>query len=467
MFVTGAVIFAAGSMLASLATSVPMLIVGESIIEGVGAALMLPATASLLVASYRGRDRSLALGIWGGMAAAGAAIGPVLGGYLTSHFSWRWGFRINVFVAALLVAGSLLIRDSRDRQARQSIDFVGIGLSSLGLLGGVFAIIEGSTYGWWKARGSLAILGHPVAPGGLSIVPVLAAASIVLLAAFVTWEQRLTARGGTPLVSMKLFSNSQFTAGASLTGAMSLGQVGLTFCIPVFLQSVRGLDALHTGYALLPLSAALLVTAPFGGYLAAHVNPKRIVQAGLLLSVVGLIYLRHALNAGTTAADLIGPLAVYASGLGLSMSQLGNITMSAVSVNQAGEASGVNNTVRQIGSSLGTAVIGSVLIASIAGGLSGGVKSSPAIDPAYRARVSSEVRSQASAVEFGGALVTSQPLTVAERVEIKHIADAATVRADRTALVFTLLFTILGFLLSSRLPNTRNVERDQSLAPAH
>ncbi len=247
---------------------------------------------------------------------------------------------------------------------------------------------------------------------------------------------------------------------------MSLGQVGLTFCIPVFLQSVRGLDALHTGYALLPLSAGLLVTAPLGGYLAAHVNPKRIVQTGLMISVVGLILLRHSLNAGTTAADLIGPLAVYASGLGLSMSQLGNITMSAVSVNQAGEASGVNNTVRQIGSSLGTAIIGSVLIASIAGGLSGGVRSSAVIDPAYRAEVSREVKAQASAVEFGAPLVSAQPLTVNERVEIKRLADDATVRADRTALLFTVLFTAIGFLLASRLPNTRNVEREESPAPA-
>jgi hypothetical protein len=181
--------------------------------------------------------------------------------------------------------------------------------------------------------------------------------------------------------------------------------------------------------------------------------------------VIGLIYLRHALNIGTTSADLIGPLIVYAGGLGLSMSQLGNITMSAVSVNQAGEASGVNNTVRQIGSSLGTAVIGSVLIASIAGGLSSGVTSSAAIVPAHRATVSREVKAQASVVEFGGTLVSTQPLTAEERVEIKRLADRATARADRTALLFTLFFTAVGFLLAARLPNTRNVERNESLAP--
>jgi hypothetical protein len=136
-------------------------------------------------------------------------------------------------------------------------------------------------------------------------------------------------------------------------------------------------------------------------------------------------------------------------------------------VNQAGEASGVNNTLRQVGSSLGTAIIGSVLIASIAGGLAGGVGSSAAINPAYRAEVSREVRAQASAIEFGGSVNSAQPLTPAERVEIKQLANRATVRADRTALLFTLLFTPIGFLLATRLPNTRSVERDESVASPH
>src|SRR5207248_8122514 len=147
MFVAGAVIFAAGSMLASLAASVPMLIVGESIVEGIGAALMLPATASLLVASYRGRDRALALGIWGGMAAAGAAIGPVLGGFLTTHYSWRWGFRINVVVAAILVTGAMIIEENQPRTAKK-IDYVGVLLSAIGLLFIVFGIIDSPTKGW-------------------------------------------------------------------------------------------------------------------------------------------------------------------------------------------------------------------------------------------------------------------------------------------------------------------------------
>ncbi len=445
MFVAGAVIFAAGSLLASLSKSVGMLILGESIIEGIGAALMMPATSSLLVATYRGRDRALALGVWGGMAAAGSAIGPIVGGYLTSHYSWRWGFRINVIVATLLVLGSFLIKDSKDRTIRPTLDWTGIVLSGLGLIGAIYAIIE------WSTRP----------------LPGLALISAVLLGAFALWERRVAAAGRTPLVSMSMFANSQFTTGAALTGAMSLGMIGLTFCLPVFLQSVRGLDALHTGYALLPMSMGLLVMAPFGGWLAGHVGPKRLVQAGQVISVVGLVLLRQTLSVHTTAGDLVIPLAVYAVGLGLMMSQLGNITLSAVPVSQAGEASGVNSTIRQIGSSLGTAVIGSILIASIAGGLAGGVASSKAIQPANRTVLSQEVKAQASAVEFGGTLQSSVTLTAGERTAIKELSDEATVRADRIALLFTILFTAIGLLLARKLPDGKNMERAATPSAGH
>jgi nitrate/nitrite transporter NarK len=248
---------------------------------------------------------------------------------------------------------------------------------------------------------------------------------------------------------------------------MSLGMIGLTFCLPVFLQSVRGLDALHTGFALLPMSMGLLVMAPTGGWLAGHIGPKRLVQAGQMVSVVGLVLLRQTLSVHTTAGDLVLPLAVYAVGLGLMMSQLGNITLSAVPVSQAGEASGVNSTVRQIGSSLGTAVIGSILIASIAGGLSGGVETSTAIQPADRPVLSRQVKAQASVVEFGGTLQTSVHLTAAERTEIKRLSDRATVRADRIALLFTILFTAIGFLLARKLPEGKNMERAATPSAGH
>lgn len=464
MFIAGATIFAVGSFIASMSQSVGMLIVGESVIEGVGAALMMPATASLLISTYRGRDRAIALGAWGGMAAAGSAIGPVLGGYLTSHYSWRWGFRINIFVAALLLVGSIIVKESRDKEEDPTIDWGGIFLSSFGLLSGVFAIIESATYGWWTSKGTFSFIGHPISFGQLSIVPIAIALSAVLLTSFYFWEQHVVKQKRTPLVNMRLFANSQFTSGALLTAILSVGQVGLVFGLPVFLQGVRGLDALHTGYALLPMSIALFVMAPLGGFFAHKIMPKHIVQIGIVINIIGLAILHNTISVGAAVTDLILPLSVYGIGMGLCFSQLSNISLSAVSVNEAGEASGVNSTLRQIGSSLGTAIIGSILIASLASSLKTGIATSNIIGKNSRQSVSEEISAQSSAVEFGGQLHTSIPLTAEEKTEIKTISNQSTVRATRQALVFTIGFTALALLSSARLPKTKDLERNTSVA---
>jgi len=151
MFVLGAIIFAIGSFIASISQNVPQMIIGESIIEGIGAALMMPATSSLLIATFQGRERAIAFGIWGGIAAAAAALGPILGGYLATYYSWRWGFRINVVVALILFIGSFIIKDSRDLEEKPTIDWTGVLLSALGLVLFVFGIIESSQYGFWHA----------------------------------------------------------------------------------------------------------------------------------------------------------------------------------------------------------------------------------------------------------------------------------------------------------------------------
>ena len=166
MFVVGAIIFAIGSFMTSISHSVGFMIAGEAIIEGIGACLMLPATASLLVSNYTGRDRQIGFGIWGGIAAGAAALGPVVGGWLTTYYSWRWAFRINVFVAAILVAASFLIKEALDKEEKPTIDFVGILLSALGLLSIVFAFIKASTYGWWKAAAPFTLFGQNINLGG-------------------------------------------------------------------------------------------------------------------------------------------------------------------------------------------------------------------------------------------------------------------------------------------------------------
>jgi EmrB/QacA subfamily drug resistance transporter len=450
LFMLGAVIFAVGSFIASISRSVPMLIAGESIIEGIGAALMMPATASLLVAKYRGHDRAIAFGIWGGSAAAASAVGPILGGFLTTHYSWRWGFRINVFVVALLLLGSLAIKDE-PAVGRRKIDGVGVLLSGLGLFSIVFGIIEASSYGWIHAIKPFAAGGWELALGGLSVVPFAILLGLLVLAGFILWERHVESAGGLPLVSLKIFRNSNFVAGASVVGVMMLGQNGVIFSLPVFLQSVRSLDAFHTGLMLLPLSIMLLIVSPAAAALTKRVPHKRLVQTGLVINVFALLAMRWALGVDTPLAALIPGLALYGVGMGLVQSQINNLTLSSVPVREAGEASGVTNTFRQIGLTLGAAIIGSVLLTSIVVDLQAAVRTSPRIPAASKPEIDRLLRQQASGLAFGANGLFDR-LPPAVRDEMTAARRVATTRGNRKALLYGAAFALLGLLISVWLP---------------
>jgi EmrB/QacA subfamily drug resistance transporter len=450
MFNTGAIIFAVGSIVASISRNVPTLLAGESIIEGVGAALMMPATASLLVAKYRGRERAIAFGIWGGVAAAASAVGPILGGFLTTHYSWRWGFRINVGVVALLLIGSMIIEDERVERAR-SIDWLGVLLSALGMFVIVFAIIESSTYGWIRAQQPFTFLGYTLDLGGISFVPFVLILGAAIVALFCWWELRVEARGGTPIVSMKLFRNRPFIAGASVTGMLMLGQNGMIFSLPVFLQSVRNLDAFHTGLTLLPMPVMLLIVSPTAAALSKHVPPKRFVQAGLVLNTAALLLIYATMAVDMNLKMLIPGLALYGVGLGLVLSQINHLTLSAVPVREAGEGSGVSNTFRQIGSALGAAIIGAVLLSSIVSDLQNAVASNSNIAQASKPRIDALLKKQASSLAFGGTEIFNQ-LSPPARQEMLAMRRVATTDGNRKALLYGAFFALLGLLVSTQLP---------------
>src|SRR5882724_11990234 len=423
MFRLGAFLFAVGSFLASISHSLPTLILGESLIEGIGAALMMPATASLLVAKYRGHDRALAFGVWGGVAAAAAAVGPVLGGFLTTHYSWRWGFRINVFVVALLLLGSTVLGDEPVARKRK-IDGLGVLLSALGLFAVVFGIIEASSYGWVRAIKPFVVAGRELALGGLSIVPFAILFGLLVLAGFILWERHVERAGGMPIVSSRILQNRRFIAGASVTGVMMLAQNGMVFSLPVFLQSVRNLDAFHTGLMFLPLSILLLVVSPTAAVLSRKIPHKRLVQTGLVVNFVALR---------------------------LVLSQINNLTLSSVPVEEAGEGSGVTNTFRQVGSALGAAIIGSILLTSIVSDLQGTVTASARIPAAQKPVIDAMLRRQSSSLAFGAGGMFDR-LPPATRDEMTAARRAATTDGNRKALLYGAAFILLGLLVSTRLP---------------
>lgn len=464
MFMLGALTFAVGSFICSISPNVPTMIVGESIIEGIGAAMMMPATMSLLVSTYRGHDRAIAFGIWGGVAGASTAIGPLLGGWITSNYSWRWAFRINIFVAALLIAGAFLIVESRDREEKPELDWVGVILSSSGLFFLVYGIIESSTYGWIKAKEPFSIF-NLITFRTLSVSFYSIILGIVILAGFVFWEKRLERYSHTPLVSLRLFRNRQFVSGASISGIVAMGQAGLIFSLPVFLQAVRGYDAFHTGLALIPLSIAALVAAPLAGVLSNRFGFKLLVQAGLVFLITGYVIQVLFWNVDSTAASFIPSLVLVGAGIGMMMGQTGNLTLSAVSVEQAGEASGVNNTFRQLGSTMGTAIIGAVIVASISSGMISGVRASSVIPAPFKVGVENAVREQVSNVEFGGGAKLPEGIPRKISNEIVSISHQSVTRANRIAIVFATAFSLLAFMVSFLLPGRRRqIEEGESLA---
>ncbi len=453
MFVVGAIIFAIGSFITSTSTSVTIMIWGEAIIEGIGAALMIPATASLLVSTYQGRDRQIGFGIWGGIAAAAAALGPIFGGFLTTYYSWRWAFRINVVVAAVLVLGSFLIHEAFERGIKPKIDFIGIFLSALGLFAIVFAVIEASTYGWIWAIQPLTILSITLSFGQFSFVPFFILAGLIILGLFALWEKHIDKSGNTPLVSLKLFSNTQFDAGTSLICITILGQSGLTFVLPVFLQAVKNLDAFQTGVALLPMPLAILVASPLSGYISKFISPKHLIQIGLVLEIVGLIVLLFMISATGSVWTLAPGLAIFGFGMGLFISQANNIALSAVSIEEAGEASGVNSTSRNIGATFGTAILGAILLSALASNLTSGIQTNTAIPSNLKPTIVQAINKQSSNIEFGSSFIPEKGVPPTIKQDIATIANQATADASKTTIFYS-IFVILGALLISlKLPN--------------
>ena len=262
VFLAGLVVFAAASVLTARASSGTILLTGR-LLQGVGGALILPSTLSIVNATFRGRDRAVAFGIWGSVIGGMAALGPLVGGWFTTNLSWRWAFYINLPIAAVAFAGALVfLGESRDPDARRGVDLPGVLLSTVGFAGVVFGLIEGQTYGWWAAKQPFL----SVTLGGVSVVPLAFAVGVAALAAFWAVERRRARRGRPVLVDLTLFRIASFRNGSIAVTIVGLGELGLVFVIPLFLQSVLGLSAFRTGVVLVALAGGAFLA---GGLAAA------------------------------------------------------------------------------------------------------------------------------------------------------------------------------------------------------
>jgi EmrB/QacA subfamily drug resistance transporter len=361
MLVIGVALFALSSVAAALAPTGALLIAAR-VVQGLGGAMILPSTLSLLNAAFTGRERGIAFAVWGSTIGGMAAVGPLLGGWLTTDFSWRWAFGINLPLGILIVVGALLVvRESKADELRR-VDLVGAALSVVLFTSLVFGLIEGRSYGWWATdRGAPDLWTLEVSP-----IPFAFGLAALALVAFIAWGVHRERQGRSTMIAFGLFRLASFRNGNLAALIVSLGEFGIILSLPLWLQNVLGYDALQTGFLLLALAGGSFVASGAAAGTSGRIPAVWTVRAGILAEIVGLVIVALVIAVDTPWWQVAIGLVVYGFGVGLATAQLTGVVLADVPLAQSGQASGTQSTSRQIGSALGIAILGTVLFTSLA-----------------------------------------------------------------------------------------------------
>jgi MFS family permease len=386
-FAIGLAIYGLGSFTTAISPSLGVLLVGWSGIEGIGAALVMPAIVSLIAVTYDGRQRALAFGIVGGVAGVAIAAGPLIGGWVTTELSWRYVFAAETVIVTVILLIRRRLPAPPALERRPQLDVVGVLVSATGLGLVVFGILKSSTWGLIEPRGALTIGGEEITPFGFSMVPFVILAGLACLAGFAIWEERRERQGRDTLLDRALLKIVPLRAGLTTLLMQQLILLGTFFVLPVYLQVVLGLDAFETGKRLFPMSVAMFLAALAGPRLAANLAPKRVAQAGLVALIAASLLLLGTIDVELNDAAFALALAVFGVGAGLLLSQLGNVIMSSVDESKTNEAGGLQGTAQNLGASLGTALIGAVLIGALSSGFVANVEDNPEVPQAARDRI--------------------------------------------------------------------------------
>jgi MFS family permease len=456
IFAIGLAVYGVGSLTTALSPSLPVLLVGWSGIEGLGAVLVIPAIAALIAANYEGKDRALAYALVGAVTAAAVAAGPLIGGWVTTNYSWRWVFagETVVVIAILLVRGQ--IAQAPRAEHRPTMDLVGAALSAGGLGLIVFGILMSSKWGLVLPRGTLTIGGTEITPLGFSIVPFLILAGLALLAGFVLWEDRRHRLGRDRLVDVTLLRIQRLRAGLLTLLGQQLVLMGIFFVIPVYLQVVLGFDAFETGKRLLPLSAAMLVAAFSGPRAAARLSPRTVAQIGLVAISGGAIVMLATLDVKLNDTGFKTALVLIGIGAGLLASQLGNVIMSSVDPSKTSETGGLQGTALNLGASIGTALIGAVLIVGLINGFNRGLVDNPQVPPNVSQQIAANTEEGIDIVPVAEAeqraLAAGVPPPQAEA--IAGVYGDAQLTALRKSLGAVALIAVLSIWFTRKLPSS-------------
>ena len=455
-FAIGLVIYGVGSFTTAIAPNLAVLLFGWSLLEGIGAALIMPAIVALVASNFPPERRAAAYGLVAASAAMAVAAGPLIGGAVTTFASWRYVFIGEVVIVVIIFLFLRRIEDAPPEPAK--IDLFGSLQSIVGLGMIVFGVLRSSEWGWVIPK-----------PGGtevLGVSPVvwLISGGLLVVYGFIRWETHLEASGGEPLLRPAMLQNGQLSGGLMMFLSQYMVQAGVFFAVPLFLSVVLELNALQTGLRLVPLSVALLVAATAIPKLWPTANPRRVVRMGWLVMIVGIAVLTAGMDPAANASVVAIPMLLMGAGLGALASQLGAVTVSAVSDSESAEVGGLQNTATNLGASLGTALIGSVLLAALSTSALTGIQDDPDVPQSVKEQANTEL---AGGVPFlsDSQLQTALSDAGVDQDTADEIVDVnATARIDALQVAFALagLLAIAALFLTGRIPTTSPGSRSAS-----
>jgi MFS family permease len=449
-FAIGCIVYGLGSFVTAISPSLAVLIIGWSVLEGIGAALIMPAIVALVASNFSRPERPRAYGLVASAGAIAVAAGPLIGGLFTTYLSWRLVFVGEVVVVLVILALTRRMADTPSDEGAH-LDLVGTGLSAAGLGLVVYGILRSGTWGFVQPK--------PDAPElfGLSPVVWLVLAGGVVLRLFLTWENHRLSRRESALIDPALLQNRTLRGGLTAFFFQYLLQAGLFFAVPLFLSVALGLSAVATGVRLLPLSITLLLAAAGIPKAFPNASPRRVVRIGFVALFAGIVVMVAALEAGAGPEIVTWPMLLAGLGVGALASQLGSVTVSSVPDEESGEVGGLQNTVTNLGASIGTALAGAVLISALTSSFFSGIRDNPDIPKDVASKAEVEL---ASGIPFTSDADLEKALDKADipqQTADEIVDENETARLDglRAALSVLAVIALIAVFFSRRIPTNQ------------
>lgn len=468
-FLLGLFVFVIASAFSGEAHTPSTLIIAR-LFQGLGGAMIAPATLSLITSNFHGKDRAIAFGVWGAIAGFAVAVGPILGGYITTYHDWRWIFRINIPVGILgMILSWLFIQESKDL-VKHKLDITGMITSAIGFFFLVFALIEGQTYGWFEPKQAFHVLGITWDSTRLSIIPITIWLSIVFLTLFLWIEHIKTEKHSDPAIDLEFFKFKTFRYGLIAIAIIALGEFSSLFTLPIYWQSIKGYTPLRSGLSLLPMALATFIAAPISARLVNKLGSKWVISTGIFLEFVGIFWLSFT-KVQSSYGSMVAPLVIMGTGIGLALAQNTQVILSEIPHQYTGSASGILNTIRQVGTALGIAIVGAVIATQITTQLKSEVANinlpvqikQQIIDRASAATV------QAESTDYGftpqipdaiknnpTALTQFQQQQELTKKQVKGAIDTSLTKSITAGMKVGSIFMFIGAILSLFIPNVKH-----------